>query len=313
MLCEAWRFARRLCVGRVPRSGRWSPTAALALAASVATAACTGRGLDPALRERVRRGADRIEFASPVVVPMVGGRLLPVVEVSLNGHGPYRFLVDVGGNVVSLRASVAREVGAAVQQRLSSRSVVRLDSLRIGTALLHDAYAVTEPELDVDGVIGFNVFREGLLTLDYVGQRLAWGPGTLPPADGRTIVPYELRERMPYVRATVGTDTVWFNFDTGARGTLIVPRALEARWPLIGPARAGPTLWNQAEGAVATRSARLRDDLRLGEHVLPSLPVLFSPALDRECLLGSGALQDFVVTFDLARHRVRLVRPGGRP
>jgi hypothetical protein len=126
------------------------------------------RGVRPELLERIQQGAESVEFESPrVEVPLVGAPTLPLVEVTLNGRGPYRFLFDAGANVVSVKASVAREAGLPVLQQLSERSVVGVDSLRLGGVVFRGVAAVGEPELDVDGVVGFNLFKDGLLTLDY--------------------------------------------------------------------------------------------------------------------------------------------------
>lgn len=281
---------------------------ALALVLGLDLSGC-GHAVDPEVLARLRRGTEHVDVAWPVAVPLVGDRDLPLVQVEINGRGPYRMLVDVGGNVVSLRASVAREIGAVVVQRLSSREVIRLDSLRVGSALFRDLYAVGEPTLDVDGVIGFNVFRTGVLTLDYPRQRLEWTRGELPEADGGRVLSYELRERMPFVPVALDTVSLVCNLDTGARGTLILASSFEARLPLVDSATTGPVLWNQAEGKMPTRRAVLRGDLRLGELVVEMPSLLFNPVAEDDCLIGSGLLQPFVLSFDLAANRVRLSRP----
>ncbi|HEX8386326.1 MAG TPA: retropepsin-like aspartic protease, partial [Rubricoccaceae bacterium] len=262
---------------------------------------------------RVQQGAESVGFDSArVEVPLVGTTTLPLVEVTLNGRGPYRFLLDAGANVVSVKASVAREAGLPVLQQLSERSVVGVDSLRMGGVVFRGVAAVGEPELDVDGVIGFNLFREGLLTLDYPRQRLSWGPGSLPPPDGSSVLPYELRDRMPYVPVALGADTLWFNLDTGAAGWLYVPAEAEGGLPFDGPAVEGPSVWNQFTGGRTLTARRLGGDLRLGPHVVERPLLALAPDLT-EYLVGSGLLQEFALTFDLTQRRIRMVRAGTGP
>nr|WP_255449852.1 MULTISPECIES: aspartyl protease family protein [Myxococcaceae] len=225
----------------------------------------------------------------------------------MDGKGPFRFLVDAGGNVVSVNRSVAQAAGLRVLYSGKGREVVQVQALELGSVRLVDVAAVVEPELDVDGVLGFNVFTEGLLTLDYPGRTLTWAAqGALPPADGRGIVDYALRERMPYVPFRAGARTLWFNLDTGARGDFYVPAAMESELPLRAPAKEGPRLWNQAFGTTDTRVGELTVPLELGAFREEHPHVVFSPELQTELLVGSGFLQRFALTFDLAHHRLRL-------
>lgn len=288
-----------------------SPNLAKSAAVSLCFAAallnsCAGR-IKPDLLERVRQGTNDIQINGAVLAPLVGDRIVPIVEVRLNGRGPYRFLLDAGGNVVSIRQSVAREIGAVVLQKLSSRSVVRIESLEMSGMLFRDVHAVGEPVLDVDGVIGFNVFREGLLTLDYVQRQLRWERGTLPEPNGRDVIAYELRDRMPYVSARIGKTIVSMNLDTGASDSFIFPLAAARSLPLGTPLSDGPEVWNQATGRMKTQAADLKGPLVIGEHTIHHPRVLFKSSLD-EYLIGSGFLRDFTVTFDTTNRRVKLLR-----
>jgi predicted aspartyl protease len=277
-------------------------------------AGCSGQ-VRPEILEQVRRGAASIEPEEPQFdVPMVGTPVLPLVEVTLNGRGPYRFLFDAGANVVSVKQSVAHEAGLPVLQKLSKRSIVRIDSLAIGGVRFRDVAAVGEPEFDVDGVIGFNLFafQEGLLTIDYPRQRLSWAPGQLPAPDGVALFEYELRDRMPYIPLQLGTDTLWFNVDTGATWWFYIPAEMEDRLPFTCPTLEGPTVWNQATGWRTLTSRQLATNLRLGPHVVEHPVLVLSPGLD-ELLVGSGLLQHFSVTFDLAQQRVEMIRDGAGP
>jgi hypothetical protein len=242
---------------------------------------------------------------------MVGGPLQPLVEVRIDGHGPFRFLVDLGGNVLSIRKDVSDSIGLVLVQDVGARAVVKARAVQLGSATLRDVYFVREPTLDVDGVIGFNLFRAGLVTLDYPEQRFAWRPGALADADGGSIVSFELRDRMPYVQAQVGQATKWVNLDTGAKAVVVAPATAETSLLLEGPVVSGPILWNQAEGTIRTRSAKLAGNLTIGPNLLKARPtVLFSGALEDEFLIGSGALVDSRLTLDVANKRLKVeLRP----
>lgn len=268
------------------------------------------RALEPELLEKIRQGTAHTNITAPVLTPLIGDRVIPIVNVSVNGRGPYRFLIDAGANVVSLRQSVAAEAGATIKQRLSKRSVLFVRSIDVGGHTFRDVYAVGEPVLDVDGVIGFNVFREGLLTVDYASRRLTWAPGELPPPNGRDIIAYELRERMPYINVDVGGTGMWMNLDTGAEAPLIFPVEAMQSLRLASPVVAGPDVWNQAVGREETKEAILDATLTFGEHSVEKPRVLFKRSLE-EYLIGSGFLRGSVLTFDTKNRRLRIVRGAG--
>jgi len=64
--------------------------------------------LPDSLIAQVRAGAARsMLLADSTVLPLVGSLLVPTVAVRLNGRGPFRFLIDLGSNVVAVRNAVA--------------------------------------------------------------------------------------------------------------------------------------------------------------------------------------------------------------
>ncbi|GAA4389370.1 aspartyl protease family protein [Hymenobacter koreensis] len=261
---------------------------------------------------RIRRGTEQVSFgAATVRVPLLGMPTLPLVPVLVNGKGPFQFLLDAGGNVVTVKNSVIRAAGGHVLQKRGKTDVVAIDSLRLGGVVFRNVTAGAQEELDVDGVLGFNLFREGLLTLDYPAQQLTWAPGALPDPDGQQVFVYRLRDRMPYLPIRLGQDTVWFNFDTGASQWFYVPKALASRLPLVAAPTTGPAAWNQQLGTIHTQRAHLRTDLDIGSCRVRQPYLLFTEGT--EALLGSGFLQHFVLTFDLSRHRVRLARSDAAP
>src|SRR5260370_1090191 len=80
-------------------------------------------------------------------VPMgdLGGR--PIVDVNINGKGPYRFILDTGASMTvisdDLKDELALPAGASNAHTPdgASASLVRIDSLRVGDAALTGAFA----------------------------------------------------------------------------------------------------------------------------------------------------------------------------
>jgi len=115
----------------------------------------------------------------------------PLVDgVYVNGHGPYRFLVDTGANVNLMETGLARKIGlkATFQVDLASAAgkiptsgsdgnEVALDSVRAGEQkfLFTGLEAIHNSSPDVQGVLGEWFLSRFDYTLDLRGKRLEFG------------------------------------------------------------------------------------------------------------------------------------------
>ncbi len=260
--------------------------------------------------QSIHQGAASLELPDAgVEVALVGRRDLPLVEAYLDGHGPYRLLVDLGSNVCIFRRDVIDEIGARVLFERETSDIVALHAMRVGGAVWHDVVGGAYDELDVDGVIGYNVLRDVTVSIDVPRQRFALSHRALPPANGTTILPFVVQGRMPYVRVALGDASVLMNFDTGASDWILLPSSWAARLALAAGPVPGPTLHNNQTGAVRVQIARLAVPLRLGRWTAPQPRVVFDPDID-DAFFGIGFLSEARVTFDGPNRRVALEHPG---
>jgi hypothetical protein len=118
-----------------------------------------------------------------------GGR--PIVDgVYVNGHGPYRFLVDTGTNVNFIEANLARSIGLKATFRTKLTSSTGATSVSGGTGievLLDSAKAEGQEFLflpleairdflpDIQGVLGQEFLSRFDYTLDLRGKRIEFG------------------------------------------------------------------------------------------------------------------------------------------
>jgi len=118
-----------------------------------------------------------------VVFDFVDNTSLVVVPVRINGHGPYRFLLDTGASNTILSLSVA---DALAIPRLRSYTIIsaggnvsgtvrKLEALTVGPARLEDVdIAVANVPLlktmKVDGVLGSDYLRRFKISIDYDNQ-----------------------------------------------------------------------------------------------------------------------------------------------
>lgn len=279
------------------------------LALLLASAPLEAQTLTEVQVEAVRRGAEAVRLpAGGVRVPIVGPGDLPLVEATLNGRGPYRLLVDLGSNVVVFRRGVVDAAGGAVLVDRPRGDLVQLDSLRIGDALYGPVTAAAYDELDVDGVIGYNMLRLSSFTLDFPGRTLALHEDSLPPPDGERILGYVVQGRMPYLPVAIADTTLLFNFDTGATNWIVMPPAMVDAFDWATPWRPGPTLYNEQIGAVRVEIAQLDADVRFGRYRVRRPVVFLDPEVE-DAWFGAGLLADYALEFDTVHDRLRITGP----
>ena len=265
--------------------------------------------LSPELLEAVRTGPSEVRLDGyTAAISLHGPRDLPLVEARVNGRGPWKLLVDLGSNVVIFRRDVIDAAGAEVVVERSGTDIVRLDSLRIGDVLYTDVYGGSYDELDVDGVIGYNALGKLPFTLDFPGRRLVIHRDSLPAANGRAILDYVIVDRLPYILAWLGTDTLRLNFDTGATNRIVFPASWKDRLPLAGPVRGGPVLSNNQTGTTTTELAPLSESITFGGFTIDTPTVILDPDVS-DAWLGAELLADYVMEFDPQRLRVRMRGP----
>lgn len=289
-----------------------SPAVSLLACASallISSTPARSQTLAPELLEAVRAGPSEVRLeGDSAAVSLHGPRDLPLVEARVNGKGPWRLLVDLGSNVVIFRRDVIDAAGAEVVVERTGTDIVRLDSLRIGDVLYTDVYGGSYDELDVDGVIGYNALGTLAFTLDFPGRRLVIHRDSLPAADGHEILDYVVVDRLPYILARLGPDTLRLNFDTGATNRIVFPASWKDRLPLAGPVRSGPVVSNNQTGTTTTELAPLSVNITFGGFTIETPTVMLDPDVS-DAWLGAELLADYILQFDPERLRVRIRGP----
>jgi predicted aspartyl protease len=260
----------------------------------------------------------------------------PYVAVMINGKGPFRFVVDTGtGAEALITPELADELALpkAGQVRLTDPSrqgqqrtqLVLIDSLTVAgveftgvKAMRHslagqDAANQYGPSQDgfggggsCQGLLGFTIFRDYLLTLDYPNHRLTLVTGRLDPDAGpeqqRTVVPFRMPDGVPIARLDIGGLQVDALLDTGGDG-LSLPDRLAAQLKFA----IGPTPFANGQSLSTrfqVRAGKLDADVRLGRYTFSRPFVEINPAFPL-ANFGSCPLQKFSLTFDQKNLLVR--------
>jgi hypothetical protein len=247
----------------------------------------------------------------------------PVVQVLVNGKGPYRMVLDTGARFTKIDDDLLPALNLKPEQRMLAVhgpgeasepvQVVRLESMSAGgarflgfEAMVLDYDQVFEQGREYDGVIGYPVFADVLLTLEYSQQVAVLKQGELPPADKEEVLDYVAADGLARIPlATPGTP-VEVVIDSGRAGAITLAESLRGRVRVTTkPVHLGPVAAD-----LGVPAAPLRGTLRLGRHQLVEPPVFF---VGGDSAIGHRILEHFIVTLDQKNARVRFDRAGSEP
>ena len=264
-----------------------------------------------------------------VVVPaeIVGGQFFVVTR--WDGLGPWRFLVDTGATVSLVSPEFARayagdepaaDMPAVRVRSADGRSTllpgVRVRTLALGAARFENVTALVYDleELSahygrkIDGIIGYTLFRDTVVTLDYPRAQLGLVPAAAAPVLPGRVLPLLGDWSRPIVAAQVGDHPLAVLLDSGSGGALrLDPAGLTPR--LAVPPRPGATVATLT-GDRQQEIARLADNLVIGGRTFTQ-PVV--ELTDQPAAIGSDVLRHFRITLDAERGLAALERDGDEP
>ncbi len=267
--------------------------------------------------------------AAAVVLPaqIVGNFFL--IEGKADRAGTPRFLIDTGSSVNLFSPGMVRRLqgreaptsspgvrvagadGTVLElQRGTLRRLdlgeARFDEIEV---LLYDCAALSAHlGVKVDGVLGFPLFRDMILTLDYPGGRLVLQRGQeVPPMVG-TVIPFDDARKTPLVTVRLGDRSLVALIDSGSDAWFSLNPVGVAPVYVAGPT-VGATV-GTISGDHTQKVARLAEDLTLGDQVFQQ-PIV--DLTDELSSIGGAMLRHFVVSFDQRRDRVIFSRGAQGP
>jgi hypothetical protein len=249
------------------------------------------------------------------------------VEVRVNGHGPYQFVVDSGADTSVIGLRIARDLQLplgtpVVLNNMTDRNLVdrvKVDELTLGPTTIRDLElpALREQDLGGAGMIGIDALVRQRLMMDFEKRQIRVEDAARPVKSfpGEIVVVARLRRGqliLTEVRAAgLPLDAV---IDTGSQITI---GNLALRDKLVRRRR------NKLQTVVATgvtgKNVELQiaeiAELRLGPVILRNVPIAFADVppfeafglSDRPALfLGTDLLESFRrVSLDFRARKVR--------
>lgn len=258
-----------------------------------------------------------------VDIPMDLAIVKPVIELRLNGRGPYRLIMDSGAGAslildadladeLALKANGTQRLGDPANPEAIEAGIISLKSVEVGdlrlenvSALTWDRKLYTGPDRP-RGVLGLGLFGERMVTFDFPHQRFRVAEGSLPAPDGATVLSARWMH-IPSIEIEVGGQKFEAHLDTGSMGFISVPDSAKETLPLTSP----PVEVGRARSVnsdFAVSEAPLKGTAKIGSITIEDPPIRFMPF--PQANIGSELLRSVAVTFDRSNGRVRLEPEG---
>lgn len=277
----------------------------------------------------IRRPApppSRTTISSPLVelpAQRIGNYL--VIEARWDRNGPYHFLIDTGSSVTLLTPELVRRYPSRLAPGVDAPRVrvtgadgkiTELPPAAVRRIDLGGAYFDDVPVLmydcaplsahlgvKIDGVLGFPLFRQVLLTLDYPGSRVYLRPAKNAAYIPGSVVAFDDGFKTPVIHIGLGNRSLLALIDSGSDSTLSLnPAGLDLKYAV--PPRPGATVGTLA-GDHVQQIGRIDETLAIGGYTLAQ-PI--TETTDELSTIGGGVLRHFAVTFDQSHDRVTFFR-----
>jgi len=253
-------------------------------------------------------------LAAAIPFDVSSGR--PMVDLMVNGQGPYPFVLDTGSPSLLVMKSLADElklevVGSDELQSPVQGTPVKVDVVRVDSVALGDATIEGYEALVLDmgehglgrGIVGPAFFREhGTTTLDFDRNTISFGEGS--GDEVRNWLPFGASAPLLDIPVRIGDLEVDGHLDTGNPGVLSFPNRLEDRLPLSGPAHTIGQA-RTVDAVFDIRAAPIDASARIGDAEVPLSQIMLSaiPVAN----LGTAGLRGLVLHIDWQNERFALI------
>jgi aspartyl protease len=244
---------------------------------------------------------------------------IPRVKVMVNGRGPFTFILDTGTSCEAIvTPALAAQLKLPVVDRIlltdlgghnaQDVDVVAVKTLTVAGVDFHAVQADVHEALTAmdsyDGILGFRLFRDKLLTLDYPQHRLLLSEGDSLQSGDPNVLPIEMSRSVPTVILAIGSAKVEAQIDSGGQG-LCLPESIASSLKFAGRLDVIAHGHTQVS-SFAIRGGTMQGQVEFAGHIFekPFIEIVpIFPVAD----VGSAPLQDFAVSFDQRRSLVQFL------
>jgi len=279
--------------------------------------------------------------SAAVEAPLELDRNILLVQVDIDGHGPFLAMLDTGTDPSAIDLMLARELalplggGGEIDgggTRREEAFPTQLASVRLGGMVVHDVTALAGESVGrlakligrpLRVVLGKSFLNGRIVQIDFPGRVVRFFASPLadlqPIAGRRAVLAARYDEDLAIEGVRVDDRAVRAILDTGSNGALKITPEGVTRLGLAAQAAQGEASDSTGyRGTYATREGHVRSLSLGGLEVDEPAAVFWSPGTGHDGMpwevnIGNQVLAAFVVTLDLPDGRVILERPAPRP
>jgi len=249
-----------------------------------------------------------------------GGR--PTMEITINGKGPYTFILDTGASGSVIDSNLLEElniekgrpirVGSPGSPQAREGYMVAIESASISDFSLPDIRTVALdfkevfPKFiddNISGVLSYRAFSEYLITFDFSQGKLFLEEKSLNPTE-ENVLPIS-NTRIIAFDVLLNDENVEGHIDTGAPGFITAPYSWKDRLKFVDePVKVDKA--RLAGGEVDVYEATLNGTVSIGPFTFENPKISLIDTEINAINLGVGFLKDYVFSIDLRNNLIRI-------
>jgi len=265
---------------------------------------------------KVKTKPNKTTIRGAIEAPMDLYTNQPIINVMINGKGPYRLAIDTGSRYTILDNDLFRPIKARHWREVKfggddPNLVIGIESFSINgavfsgfEALLVDYDEIYDGKRPKDGTIGFEMFVDTLLTLDYPSQRVILEKGEPLTADGRETFRYKDVDGLAAIPFQFRVTTIDTIIGSGTVSAFALAEPWKGKVLLEGARRRRNS--NALENILPRQA---RSTITFGHYALTQPPIHF---YGLESFVGYEVLKNFTISFDQKNKLVRFQREGSK-
>ena len=259
------------------------------------------------------------QIVQQLVVPIDMSTHRPIVEVMINGKGPYKFIFDTGSTANVIDEGLIKEFGFKVvgedplttpgsKNKLASKRVavprVNLPGTNITKDVEMNVLALRKM-LPVDGILGGFFLEEYLLTIDYPNSKLILTNGTLRKSD-KDVVSFIQDARSIKLNIDIDGNPVEAHLDSGNPYTITLPYSLKDKLIFTSTPEKGLPMRTPV-AVFDSYEAQLLGSITIGTAVFENPELRLADGF-KYANLGYGIINELRITIDRKNSLIKLER-----
>jgi hypothetical protein len=254
-----------------------------------------------------------------ITIPIDMSTQRPIVDVMIDGKGPYKFIFDTGSTTNVIDESLQEKFGFVVvgedplrtpgsENRLASKRVAVPNVNFPGTNITKDVemnIIALKAMLPVDGILGGFFLEEYLLTINYPDSKLTLAIGELNKGD-KDVISFIQDARSINLNIDVAGNKAEAHLDSGNPYSISLPYSLRDKLNYKKAPKKGLPMRTPV-ATFESWEAELDGDITIGNAVFKNPVVRLTKGLEY-VNLGYAVINELSITIDRKNNLIRLER-----